>query len=106
MITSARADRDAYRHPSYLYGYFNYSYLSAPAGHGLLGNAAVDADTNDNAHVSITEAYDYTLPRLGGYGTPPIAAQMPQFEDNGTRPSRYGPLPGAGEGLVGVVTYL
>jgi hypothetical protein len=37
---------------------------------------------------------------------PPIAAQMPQFEDNNAPPSRFGPVPAAGEGLVGAATYL
>ena len=109
IVTAARADRSTYCHPSHLYGNFNYWYLSALRGHLLLGEAPVDADTNNNGQVSIGEAYNFTLPRPGGpagSGIPPILYQMPQFEDTGTPPSRYGHLPTYGEGLVGLVTHL
>ncbi|MCX6374459.1 MAG: hypothetical protein NTU88_00210, partial [Armatimonadetes bacterium] len=91
-------------------GNFNYWYLSALQGSELLGGRSVRADTNGDRTVSIAEAYNFTLDKPGGMsagGTiPPISAQMPQFEDNNAPPSRFGPLPGAGEGLVGAVTYL
>ena len=106
IITAAAAYRSAFSHPSYLYGNFDYWYLSALRGHLLLGGASVDADTNDNGKVSIAEAYNFTLFRPGGGDIPPISAQMAMCEDNGALPSRFGPLPGAGEGLLAAATYL
>lgn len=110
IITAAAANKDSWAHPSLYYGNFDYWYLSALRGHLLFGEAPVDADTNDNGQVSLAEGYNYTLSKPGGPSAggmiPPIAAQMPMFEDTGTPPSRFGILPGAGEGLVGTVTYL
>ena len=110
IITAAAANRSSYAHPSLVYGNFNYWYLSALRGHLLFGEAPVNADSNGNGQVSLAEAYNFTLPRPGGPSAvgmiPAISAQMPMFEDSGAPPSRFGMLPGAGEGMVGVVTYL
>jgi hypothetical protein len=109
IITAAAAHSQSWAHPSLYYGNFNYWYLSALRGHLLFSEAPVNADANGNGRVSLAEAYNYTLPRPGGPGSPPIppiSSQMPMFEDTGGPPARYGHLPGAGEGLVGIVTYL
>jgi len=111
VITASAANRDSWAHPSLMYDNFECWYLSALASHFLLGGAALSADANHNGRVSTTEAYDFALPRPGGPsagGTtiPPIAAQMPQFEDTGTPPSRWGPVPAAGEGILGADTSL
>ena len=110
IVAAAATNRETWPHPSLMYGNFDYWYISALRGHRILGEAPVDADTNNNGQVSIAEAYNFTLPCPGGPSgigiVPPIAAQMPMFEDNNAPPSRFGPLPGAGEGLVGLVTYL
>lgn len=110
IITAAAPFKDSYAHPSLMYGNFDYWYLSGLRGHLLLGEAPVNADSNGNGQVSLAEAYNFTLPRPGGPSPvgmiPPISMQMPQFEDNNAPPSRYGPLPGAGEGIIGGVTNL
>lgn len=102
IITSAAANRSAYAHPSYYYGNFNYWYLSALTGHVLLGGSAVNADANSNGKVSLTEAYNFTLPRTG---LAPITYQVPQFEDNGVLPSHFGTMPTGGDGLIGKDSY-
>jgi len=110
IVAAAAANKETWPHPSLNYGNFDYWYISALRGHLLFGEVPVNADTNGNGQVSIAEAYNFTLPRPGGPSAigmvPPIAAQMPQFEDNNAPPSRFGPVPAAGEGLVGAVTYL
>ena len=106
IIASSAAYKDSYCHPSYLLDNFEYWYMSALVGHQVIGGAPLNADANGSGQVSLGEAYNYTLPRPGGAGIPAIAWQMPQFEDTGTPPSRFGAVPGAGEGLVGAVTYL
>jgi len=112
VITAAAANRDSWAHPSLIYDNFECWYLSALASHFLLGGAALSADANHNGYVSMAEAYSFALPRPGGVTTPPnppippISAQMPQFEDTGTPPSRWGPVPAAGEGVLGAGTNL
>jgi hypothetical protein len=112
VITAAAANRDSWAHPSLMYDNFECWYLSALASHFLLSGAALSADANHNGRVSMAEAYNFALPRPGGATTPPnppippISAQMPQFEDTGTPPSRWGPVPGAGEGALGADTNL
>ena len=111
ILTAAASNKDSRAHPTLMYGNFDYWFLSGLRGHQLIGEAPVDADTNDNGQVSIGEAYNFTLAKPGGvtpYGEaiPPISAQQPQFEDNNAPPSRWGTLPGAGEGALGVNTYL
>jgi len=109
IVTASAWNRGSWAHPSLYYGNFDYWYISALRGHLLFGEAPVSADTNSDGKVSIAEAYNFTLPRPGGPGSPPIppiANQMPQFEDNGTAPSRFGTVPFAGEGLLGAATYL
>lgn len=111
IVTSASADVLSWAHPSLSYGNFNYWYLSALAGRLLIGGAPVNADANGDGQVSIAEAYNFTLPRPGGttaagFAIPPISDQMPQVEDNGAPPSRFGPLPGAGEGFLAAQTRL
>lgn len=109
IVTAAAENRDAYCHASYLHGNFNFWYLSALAGQRLLGGPVVDADVNDDGHVSIAEAYNFTLPRPGWAGIPaipPIFAQRPQVEDTGTAPSYWGPLPASGEGAISAATHL
>ena len=110
IVTAAAANRDAYAHPTLTYGNFNYWFLSGLRGHELIGEAPVDADTNDNGQVSIGEGYNYTLNKPGGPCPggviPPMTMQQPQFEDNNMAPSRWGNLPGAGDGVIGLATYL
>ena len=103
ILTSSAATKEAFAHPSLLMGNFSLWCLSAYHGHFLLSGTPVNADLNGNGNVSIAEAYNFAL---GKPGAPPISMQMPQFEDTGTPPSRFGTVPGGGEGAFGVVTHL
>lgn len=99
IATSAAANKQAFTHPSYYFGNFYYWCMSGLLGKQLLGGAAVNADAN-NGRVSMAEMYNFALPRPG------IGVQAPQFEDSGAPPSRFGTLPGAGEGVKGLEAYL
>ncbi|MHB1458435.1 MAG: caspase family protein [Armatimonadota bacterium] len=103
IITSSASNKEAYAHPSFLMGNFSLWSLSAYHGHFLLNGGAINADSNSNGNVSVAEAYNFSL---GKPGIIPINAQMPQFEDNGVPPSRFGHIPVAGEGALGMVTNL
>jgi hypothetical protein len=108
IITAGSAMANTYAHPSYMYGNFNYWYLSALRRRFLIGDAPFVVDFNSNGFISKTEAYNTTLTRPGGpYGSGilPISAQQPQFEDNGAMPSRWAPMPSGGEGMVGFNSY-
>lgn len=104
IVTTAAFNKNSYAHPSLYFNNFNYWYLSALRGKLLLGDAPINYDTNHDGKVSLAEAYNFTLGKPGSAAQeiPNINLQMPQFEDNGTPPSRFGPLPYGGEGNVGI----
>ena len=110
IVTAAACSKISYAHPSLAYGNFNYWYISGIRGKSLFGDAPLDADINNDGKVSTSEAYNFTLNKPGGASAagpiPPVSTQMPQFEDNGTPPSRFGMLPAAGEGYIGMTDFL
>ena len=108
IVTTAAPNKNSYAHPSLAFNNFNYWYLSALRGKMLIGDAPVNYDTNHDGKVSLAEAYNFTLGKPGSsaQGIPPINSQMPQFEDNGAVPSRFGPLPSGSEGIVGMTDTL
>jgi hypothetical protein len=106
IITSAAAHRDSFAHPSMQFNNFNYWYLSALRGKTIFGNAPAAGDTTSDSQVSLGEAYNFTLNKPGGSSIPPVSYQMPQFEDNGAPPSRFGLLPAGGEGNIGMTDFL
>lgn len=104
IVTTAAANKNSYAHPSLSFNNFNYWYLSALRGKMLIGDVPVNFDINHDGKVSLAEAYNFTLGKPGSsaQGISPIDYQMPQFEDNGTVPSRFGPLPSGSEGIAGM----
>jgi len=98
IYASSQPTQLAYSHPSGAFGNLNYWVLSCYHKHQLIGGAAVNADANGNGQLSIVEVYNYSRPR--------VAPQILLYDDNGLKPGHTGPMPGAGEGALGLNTYL
>lgn len=98
IYASAHPTQLAYSHPSGAFGFLNYWVLSCYYKHQIIGGAPVNADVNHNGATSIVEVYNYSRTRVG--------TQVLFYEDNGVKPGRSGPMPGMGEGGLGLNTYL
>jgi len=77
---------------------FSYHFTSAIKGEEPDGSP-VDADTNDDGAVSLTEAYDYARSMIE-------SPETPHYEDSGDGIPHTGVMPSQGEGALGSTTWL